>query len=370
MPSLDIAVFLACFLILCAVQITYYASFFISFYKITSAIKEKTAPLPISIIICAKNEAKNLKLHLPKIFEQDYFTFEVVLVNDNSTDDTLLVMQEFQKKHNNSTIISTINSNKKQALSKGIDASKYEYLLLTDADCKPESKHWIKEISAHFSTKKTIILGYGGYKKVKKSFINKAIRYETVFTALQYFSFAKLGFPYMGVGRNLAYKKSEFENTNGFNTHNHVLSGDDDLFINQTATKNNIALCLSKNSFTISEPKTDFKSWFHQKRRHITTSNYYKKSHKYILGGFYTSQLLFFIAIFALLNNGLQRVDILFTIGILLRYAFQVPTLIIACNRLKEKDLILYIPLLEPFLIVFQLAIFTTNLIKKPSHWK
>lgn len=370
MSFIGISIFSACFLVICGIQIVYYATFLISFYKIPSNTKAKTPHLPISVIICAKNEAENLKAHLPKILEQHYPKFEVILVNDSSTDNTLAVMQHFKKHHGNISVISTTASNKKQALSKGINASKYEHILLTDADCKPLSNHWINEMSAHFSTTKTVILGYGGYKKAQNTITNKLIRFETVFTALQYFSLAKLGFPYMGVGRNLAYKKEEFKNSNGFKNHSHILSGDDDLFINEIATKNNVALCLSSNSFTISKPKPSFKTWFYQKRRHITTANHYKQSHKYILGGFYLSQVLFFTGICIIFNYGLQKINIVFAAAIAIRYAFQISTLVNACIKLKEKDLIIYLPFLEPFLVIFQLAIFTANLVTKPLHWK
>ena len=122
---------------------------------------------------------------------------------------------------------------KKAALALGIESSKFEHLLLTDADCKPNSNQWISEMSSQFSEKKSIILGYGVYLKIKKSFLNKIIRFETLFTAIQYFSYAKSGIAYMGVGRNIAYEKREFLKADGFNNHLNVSSGDDDLFVNQ-----------------------------------------------------------------------------------------------------------------------------------------
>lgn len=365
-----IDVFSICFLTICSIQCLFYGAFFFSFLKIPKTKKIAHTHTSVSVIICAKNEAHNLQLHLPHILEQDYFNFEVVLVNDNSTDDTLKVMQSFKEKHSNITIVN-INgsSNKKRALTKGIEAAKNEYILLTDADCKPLSKHWIKSMSAHFSSKKDIVLGYGGYTRYKWSLLNDLIRYETVFTALQYFSFAKLGHPYMGVGRNLGYKKSVFTKNGGFQNHQHILSGDDDLFINQVATKNNIALCTDTDSFTISKPKTSFSDWFKQKRRHITTANHYTKTHKNILGLFYLSQLSFFLCIWSFFLVGLEF-NLIIATGIIARYLFQLLALHGACKRFNEKHLLVEVPILEPFLVLTQLAIFTANLIRKPSHWK
>lgn len=121
--------------------------------------------------------------------------------------------------------------------------------------------------------RKTIVLGYGAYEKVKNSFLNKIIRFETMLTATQYFSWAKIGKPYMGVGRNLAYKKEEFFNVRGFMDHMKIRSGDDDLFINQAATKKNTAILYTPESFTFSEPKTTFSSWVYQKEDTLQLRN-------------------------------------------------------------------------------------------------
>ena len=158
------------------------------------------------------------------------------------------------------------------------------------------SENWISEMTSHFSFKKTIVLGYGAYDKIKGSFLNKIIRYETVLTAIQYFSWAKIGKPYMGVGRNLAYKKSEFFGVNGFINHIRVRSGDDDLFINEAAnSKSNTAICYNLEGFTYSEPKTTYKDWFNQKRRHVSTAKHYKGFDKFQLALlFYFSDTLYY----------------------------------------------------------------------------
>ncbi len=153
----------------------------------------------------------------------------------------------------------------------------------------------------NFLKEKTIVLGYGAYEKVKNSFLNKLIRFETMIAATQYFSWAKIGKPYMGVGRNLAYKRDEFFKVRGFQDHMKIRSGDDDLFINQAATKHNTAILYTPKSFTLSEPKKTFKTWFYQKRRHTTTAKYYKGFDKFQLGLFFFSQFWFLILAIILL---------------------------------------------------------------------
>ncbi len=351
----------------------FYSVFIFSQFAFSSVKKAKHTSLPVSIIICAKNEFDNLKQNLSFICEQNYSNFELILVNDHSTDNTLQVFNNTKDTYPNVdiTIIDLKNKNlndgKKNALTKGINKAKYDYLLLTDADCKPSSKHWISEMIAYFNKNKTIVLGYGAYQKIKKSWLNKLIRFETLQTAIQYFSYAKIGLAYMGVGRNLAYTKSDFNTSNGFTKHINIKSGDDDLFVNAIVNKKNTAICFSNDSFTISKPHSDFKKWLHQKRRHITTANHYKLKHQFLLGLFFVSQfLVWFLAIF-LLIIGFKIKIILFLFFI--RTGFQYLIFTFAAKKLHEKDLIIFTPFLELFLIVIQMCIFIKNLVQKPVDW-
>jgi hypothetical protein len=222
-------------------------------------------------------------------------------------------------------------------------------------------------MSSCFSSEKSIILGYGPYRKIEYSVLNKIIRFETLFTAIQYFSYSITGMPYMGVGRNIAYKKKDFIEAKGFESHSEIISGDDDLFINEIANSQNTEICFSKDSFTVSEPKTNFKAWIHQKRRHITTASHYKKTHKLLLGLFYISQFLFwFLAVILLfLNYNLIFVNLL----IIIRFLVWYPVIVRSANKLDEKDLIRYAPIYEISIIFIQLYIFFKNKIAPPNHW-
>lgn len=360
------------FIFIVAVQILFYLGFF---GKFAFAKAQKITPkkIPISVIVCAKNEEENVINFIPLLAEQNYPDFEIVLIDDASNDNTLAIFEDFEKQYPNVRLVKVQNNeafwgNKKYALTLGIKAAKKEYLLFTDADCYPTSKEWITAMSSQFTMQKTIVLGYGKYEKIAKSFLNKIIRFETLLTAIQYFSWAKMGHPYMGVGRNLAYKKEEFFNVNGFIEHMQVRSGDDDLFINQAANARNTAIAFMPESFTYSKPKTTYKDWITQKRRHIATANYYKKFDKFQLGVFYCSQLLFILLAIILLAFQFQWIIVLSLFC--LRYIISWTVIGFSAGKLKEKDVVYWYPIIELILIFTQINIFITNTFSKPVHWK
>jgi len=360
------------FIVVIIIQISYYLFVFgkFSFHK-----RQEITPknIPVSVIICAKNESKNLKSFLPSILEQDYPNFEIVLINDGSSDKTLRVMEAFKANHDNIKIVNVKNieafwGNKKYALTLGIKVATHNFLLFTDADCKPVSNQWISEMSSHFTNSKSIVLGYGAYIKVKGSFLNKLIRFETLMTAVQYFSYALIGQPYMAVGRNLAYKKELFFEASGYMNHMKIKSGDDDLFVNQIANSKNTSICFSKESFTESIPKKTLKDWIYQKQRHISTAKHYKFKHKVLLTLFYLSQILFWILATVLIST-LSFLEIVVTL-VVFRFIVQFLSLGFASKKLNEVDLIPFYPILEVFLISAQFFIFIKNLIRIPKHWK
>jgi len=303
------AIFFFVWLLLSIVQLVYWGIIFqrIAWYRIPQ--QPTVSPLPkVSVIICARNEHANLQKNLDSILTQDYPIFEVLVVDDDSTDETALVLEHFQQKNPHLRIIrikeKTI-AGKKGALAKGIQAAQYDILLLTDADCSPSSNQWIKTMAATLvQTQKSIVLGYGPYKDAA-TWVNRWVRFETVYVAIQYFSFALWKQPYMGVGRNLMYKKALFEEHGGFCRHEHLLSGDDDLFVNEVATGNNTTICLAPNSFMYSAAPTSWKALYQQKTRHFSSSNHYKLKHKVLLGALSFSHTFFYIGglIFLLTNH-------------------------------------------------------------------
>lgn len=360
------------FIFIVALQILFYLGIFAKFAFAKAQI---TTPkkVSISVIVCAKNESENISNFIPLLLEQDYPDFEIVLIDDASSDRTLEIFEDFEKRYDRIRLVKVQNNeafwgNKKYALTLGIKAAQKEYLLFTDADCYPTSKNWITAMSSQFTMQKTIVLGYGKYETISNSYLNKIIRFETLVTAIQYFSWAKLGNAYMGVGRNLAYKKEEFFNVNGFVSHIQVRSGDDDLFINEAAKKLNTAIAYTPESFTLSKPKTTYKEWFIQKRRHVATAKYYKSFDKIQLGLFYSSQFFFLALPIILLVLEFQWILVLTLIGI--RYLVTWIVIGFSAAKLKEKDVVYLYPIIELTLVFTQLNIFITNIFSKPIQWK
>jgi glycosyltransferase involved in cell wall biosynthesis len=328
----------------------------------------------VSVIVCARNEEKHVAACLKGLAEQRYENFEIILVDDGSADSTPKILEAFEKEFNSDErpvrilrISPEDSKGKKNALSRGIQMAVKENILLTDADCIPNSDEWILRMSSHFDKNFEIVLGYGAYRKIHGSMLNKLIRFETLMTAMQYFSYALKGNPYMGVGRNLAYQKSLFEKTKGFDAHINVPSGDDDLFVCAAATSENTNICDHPLAFTVSEPEHHFSSWIRQKRRHITTAHHYKKVQKIMLGSFYVSQLGFYAMAVALLILDIAPIAVVSLI--LLRFTFFYTAIYGASKKLKEKDLSPLAPLYEISIIFMQLYVFVANLLSPPKQW-
>jgi cellulose synthase/poly-beta-1,6-N-acetylglucosamine synthase-like glycosyltransferase len=363
------------FILLCsitAIQIFYYLFFFsrLAFFKNTT--KDITQTHPVSVIICARDEAANLAKNLPGSLVQAYSTtHEVIVVNDNSFDDSKYLLEEFERDFKHLKVVelkqeAKMIPGKKFPLSIGIKTAKYEIVLLTDADCVPSSELWIEKIQESYDDSTEIVLGYGAYHK-KKGLLNRLIRWETFHTALQYLSYALAGKPYMGVGRNLSYKKVIFFRHKGFSSFNHISSGDDDLFINIAATKNNTKINISPEAFTLSDSPSNWNQWIKQKRRHYSTAKYYKPLHKFLLGLYSLTHFLFFpILITAIAFYNWQWSLLVFFI----RFIIQIIILYPSMKKLNEKDLFPFFILLDLWMF-FYYFIFSITLILKPrTSWK
>ena len=362
------------FYIFCGVsfiQVFYYLFFFsrLAFYKKKS--KESSRTNPVSVVVCARDEAANLAKNLPGILIQEYRTsHEVIVVNDNSFDDSKYVLEEFQKTYKQLKPIELIQEaklipGKKFPLSIGIKSAKHEIVLLTDADCVPATEHWIESMQDSYTDNTEIVLGYGPFHK-KKGMLNKLIRWEAFHTALQYLSYALAGIPYMGVGRNLSYKKTVFFRHKGFSSHNNIPGGDDDLFINMAANKKNTKINIDPKGFTLSKPPTSWNQWLKQKKRHYTTGKYYKAIHKFLLGLYSLTHFLFFpLFVTACIVYNWQYGLIVFAV----RLAIQLLIYIRVLNKLSEKDLIPFILLFDIWMFFYYL-IFFPALFKKPrTSW-
>jgi len=193
------------------------------------------------------------------------------------------------------------------------------------------------------------------------------VRWECYHAALQYLSYALAGVPYMGVGRNLSYKKSIFYRNKGFSAHNNIPGGDDDLLVNAAANKKNTKINIDKNSFVLTKPVEKWSQWKRQKKRHYTTGKFYKKSHQLLLGLYSLTHFLCYpLFIAALILFNWEMVLIVFGVRLLLQTIVHY----IAMHKLDEKDLFPYFILFDIWMF-FYYIIFAPSLFKKPEpHWK
>lgn len=365
-------IILACFMLGLLIQLSLYLIRFLplALHK----RKEADADLlpSVSIVICARNEEENLKAFLPAILAQDYPHFEVVVVNDCSWDNSYDYLKELAVKHPQLKLadikeVEGREHGKKFALTIGIKAASHDILVLTDADCMPQSDQWIRGMMAGYTEGKYIVLGYGAYEKAP-GFLNSMIRFDAFYIACTYLGMALRGNPYMGVGRNLSYHRGLFFSVRGFASHMHIDSGDDDLFINEVATAKNVDVVAHVDTRTVSIPRKSWKSWLRQKKRHHTTARHYRGIHKQLL---LLDPISFYFLFFAMVAGCVLQYNLLILIsGYLIRACLQIVILHIIGGKLGDKDLGWKAPVLEIFHRIFLYPIFALSILfVRKSKW-
>ncbi|TKC62630.1 glycosyltransferase [Pedobacter hiemivivus] len=332
----------------------------------------ETGKKPLSVVICARNEAENLVKYLPTVLEQDYPDFEVIVVNDRSWDGTKDILEAFAKEYKHLKVV-TVNdgskfiAGKKFAVTMGIKAAAHEWLVFTDADCMPASSKWLYGMQHPDQDDVEIVLGYSPYIK-KRGILNALIRFETFFTAVNYLSYAIKGMPYMGVGRNMAYKKSLFFNNKGFAAHMHIPSGDDDLFVNAHAHNGNTAICIHKDAQVWSEPNISFGAYLKQKKRHFGAGKLYKPKHKFILSAQIIIQFLFYVTLVLSMCFKATLYPALGVLGLsIIIRCFVYPRIL---KRLNYADLRWWFPILDMLLFIFLVFNGILSIFVKKVQWK
>ncbi len=339
--------------------------------KIISPIEQP----PVSVVICARNEEDNLRRFLPAILSQNYPEYEVIVVDDSSEDMTRAVLQQMSQnnKHLRYTFVPKgcyQFSTKKLAITLGIKAAKYEHLLLTDADCRPDGSDWISCMMKGFNKDVEIVLGFGAYEK-EPTHINRLIAYDTLWNSMQFLGQAASRHPYMGVGRNMAYTKSLFIKNKGFAKYLHILAGDDDLFINQVATSKNTNISVEPSALTWSVPKTSFSEWWDQKRRHIGVSPRYRFTTKFRLTLEPLSRLLFYGGIITACFLCRPYIWSCALLLLLIRFVWQISIINTTAHKLNLTRFhinILWFDIILPIINFFMLII-TTFSKKKRNIW-
>ncbi len=357
------------FYIIIIIQIVYCFVFIVAFS--TRQANGTTQALPVSVVVCAHDEEANLKELIPLLLAQDHSTFEVIIVDDRSNDATFeLLLAETTKNHRLRMVhvdrTPPHANSKKYALTLGIKAARYDWILLTDADCRPTGNSWISTMSSHFGEGVNFVIGYSPYVE-ESGTLNAFVRFETLLTAIQYISFALLGDPFMGVGRNMAYRRSMFLAEKGFGRNLAITGGDDDLFVNQHARKKNTTVCLSVASQTYSFPETSWASFYRQKVRHLSVGSRYRFRHRLLLGLFTITWLLsWFVAIPLIILSPNYVVA-----GLLgLRIVMVVVTVHVSARKLGQKFEIWIIPLLDFIYAFYYLVTGLRALVTQKVRWK
>lgn len=363
------------FIVFCSfVLIQFLYVFFIhrklAFYKEVPAPTESKLP-PISIIIAARNESDNLYENLPSILSQDYPEFEVIVVNNQSIDDSGWLLTAFCQQFPNLRVVELgrnkhLRPGKKLPITLAIKAAKYEHFVLTDADCKPTSSNWLRLMASKFNDQKQIVIGYGPFTK-SKGIINKIIRFDTAWIGVSYLSMALAKLPYMGVGRNIAYTKSVFNSVNGFKSHYSIPSGDDDLFIQEAAKKNNYTIQIDADSHCYSPAAPSWSRWVYQKSRHYSTSSRYKKFKKFLLGIYPLTLILMWISVIPLFffKEMIFISGCIFLVIILFKWWIQGRCL----NQLKEHKFARFFPFWDLFYALLIPILYYISERKKYYKW-
>ena len=366
-------------LVIVGIVSIYQVYFYLRYIRIGSRVStphHKTQQLPaVSVVVCAHNEYTNLQDYLSLLLNQDYPCYEVIVVDDSSEDGSDLLLERWSRQYSNlyHTFVpqgARVLSNKKLALTIGIKAANHDYILLTDADCCPESKYWIREMITGFAQEQTeIVLGFSPYFE-KKGLLNRLIGYDTLFNGLQYMGMARAGKPYMGVGRNLAYKRDTFFSTGGFKGLLSNRAGDDDLFVNRIATRTNTTVVCNRDSLMWSVPKTTWREWFYQKRRHLSVSPQYRTSSKMRLVLEPLSRGILYASVLTSLVLGGTEVIVIALALFLLRILIQIITINIAAHRLGMRkygiEMVAY-DIILPLITLYMLI--TQPFQKKPLYW-
>lgn len=300
---------------------------------------------PLSVIICARDEAENLRRNLPAILTQDYPEFEVIVINDgekNEREDYLLQLEEQYRNLYHSFVpdSSRYISRKKLAVTLGIRASRHDWLVLTEANCQPQSNQWLRLLARNFTPHTEVVLGYSGYER-GKGWLRRCFAFDGLFNAMRYLGFALGGHPYMGIGRNLAYRKQLFYDQKGFSAHLNLRRGDDDLFVNQVAHGENTRVETDPEAIVRMQPIYRGKDWREEKIGYASTARQYKGLQRWLAGLETFSRLLFYAAWLSMTVMGILNFHWMVAgIGVLLfllRFAVQAIVINATAQSLNEK---------------------------------
>ena len=325
--------------------------------------KSKASLPSVSVIVACHNELQNLKSNLQYIINQQYPEFEIVIIDDNSTDGTSDYIVELAATFPHIKQVKNSGSGKKSALSCGIRAASYDHLIFTDADCRPASEHWVSGIMSQFDEANPLVIGYG--ELTGKTFAARFSSYDAALIAMQYTGFASLGHTYMAVGRNIAYTRKLWDTIGGFCSHSDIASGDDDLFVREAAKHIRPTVCILPESKTVSPAKDSFGKLLRQKSRHVSTSARYSLLDKFLSGGEIVTRTLFLAVAIAMCFVN-WKIALAFVVVRLLLAMFSLARF---C-KLTKTDFHLFMSLIfDIFAPIFYFTLLVYRIFNRKTEW-
>lgn len=373
-PSIPSLVLLSVLLLCIIIQLGYHFKYYFKLLKHKNAEITVSTWQSVSIIVCARSEFENIQKLIPALLEQNYPNFELIIADDASWDGSTSYLEELEKNEPRLKVVYITDEMKKNylgkklALSLAIKAAKNDIILLTDADCIPDSKNWIQHMVQAFHTNPSIeiVLGYSPFFKTS-SFINLISRMDNAYTGLSYLSYALSGDPYMGVGRNLSYKRSLFFKHKGFASHLHIAPGDDDLFVNEVCNANNTAVCVHPEAFVSTISKSSFGKWYSQKKRHNFAGKYYKTSHQLKLAFFAFTHALLWLSFAAnmFIYESIGWALILLGIYWIIKW----PIIYLGFKKLKQSAISIWMPVFDILYVFYNSCFAFVSVFGKQKKW-
>lgn len=373
-PNLASILLLSLLALFIIIQLVYHVKVFGRFIKKLDHDENNYQWQPVSIVIAARSEYDNLQKLVPVLLDQDYPNYEILIVDDASWDGTTGYLEELEKTNPKikgvyvTEDMKRYYQGKKLALSLGIKAAQNDIILLTDADCLPQSNQWIKHMVRpfHKNSNTEIVLGYSPFQK-ETGMVNIISRMDNLYTGISYFSYAMGKDPYMGVGRNMAYRKSLFFKHKGFASHLHIAPGDDDLFVRDAATPSNTDICLHPDSFVLTFSKSSFGDWYRQKKRHNFVGKYYKFSHRFKLGMMAITHGLLWLSFIA---NAFVPESFGWALALIFIYwAVKWPIIHLGFKKLKQSGMSVWIPVFDVMYVGYNALFGMVTLFGKQKKW-
>lgn len=317
---------LTVFLLAAVIQLLAWVYFWqYSFPAVPQKLLAGTGPYPpVSVIVCFRNEAEVIQNCLVTILRQEYpGEFELIAVDDNSTDESAAIVRNLIAEAPAGKLRllrpGPTRPGKKDALTYGIEHAGYDHLLLTDADCLPCSTGWLMQMTRPLRSDAAVVLGVGQYAYNGWGLVDRFQRFEAFYVAIKYLGFARAGLPYMGVGRNLAYRKAFFLRAGGFAAHADLPGGDDDLLVGNNARAISTACVTHPAARTTSRLSGSWPVFLRQRQRHQSVGFRYRPVHQVLLGGLALSHGLFFLLGFCLLFSAWWKLAL---VAYALRFVF------------------------------------------------